>query len=911
MSNIEKEEKIELKAKNVIIDDFDFELIYSNDTNKIKELNNNNKINNSSTNVSELITDAEHSTSNTISEINSEIDKSKKAIKNDCLFKPYILLDKKNYFLKIEQKTIEQMNKKFRINYKDNNIAKSLKELSDMLKFKLLAHLFHGIKQDFFSISTFIWKSLNKDKLLKKEYIEKCLIYFYYRKYTLTEKIILINIDFIKNCGPVIAHIYKRFKNNNIKDEESFLNKFNKMIKQNVKVKYECDKYVSEKDLKPENLEFVNYFKKIRRNYIILPEIIYLIDLFSQVKEIIIDINISKKEYNQSFFYYYILCILHFRFLFKNVETIKFSTFNEAILNSIYKDNELKLNKLKNFSSYKINKTNKNIIKINKLSSKTEESFLEQFKLIDMAKTVIKNKHYGKKKSSFTKCFSEKEKQNKSNDNINNKRIIKKESKNNLSSTEFRIEDIKEISQLEFRNKILEMILITIFSFDKHVTLQNLELILVYTFCTEFMNYFNENLQLEVENFNILDLMYNKLIKLTNINLEINSFDLFTFNEILQLLYNSNPTILRLSFFTIDYIYSSPFLYKIYLKNVKEKLIKNNHNDTDCFNDIFYKNIYSRYSKYLGYLFEIIRNKKLSTISINMNIPNHIINDEKYIIIIIKFIINIFILIYNEKDSEARELSIFSTPLVINGKKYLFFDEFLQNINIRNKHLLLLNIRIKFYYIKNIYKFIPEKLKILNIGDFDIFSLKFFVNKITEYEFIKNSSLQELSIKINDTIIKFNDELKLIFAKLFNIYIQNLILYLYTNIEINSKEFKEIIFFLKNNWIFKYSLSFNTKSKKVIKENYLLIKNLNYIIPKEPIYSGIFNIKDIIEGKKDEDQKKLASFTFINWSLKNYIIKTNNSKEIDFKTYKKITSLIFRYLYTTGIPIVNFYENDI
>ena len=106
MSNIEKEEKIELKAKNVIIDDFDFELIYSNDTNKIKELNNNNKINNSSTNVSELITDAEHSTSNTISEINSEIDKSKKAIKNDCLFKPYILLDKKNYFLKIEQKTI-------------------------------------------------------------------------------------------------------------------------------------------------------------------------------------------------------------------------------------------------------------------------------------------------------------------------------------------------------------------------------------------------------------------------------------------------------------------------------------------------------------------------------------------------------------------------------------------------------------------------------------------------------------------------------------------------------------------------------------------------------------------------------------------------------------------------------------
>ena len=76
---------------------------------------------------------------------------------------------------------------------------------------------------------------------------------------------------------------------------------------------------------------------------------------------------------------------------------------------------------------------------------------------------------------------------------------------------------------------------------------------------------------------------------------------------------------------------------------------------------------------------------------------------------------------------------------------------------VKNQYLLFLNIRLKFYYIKNIYKFIPEKLRILKIGDFDIFSLKLFVGKITEYKFIKNYSLQPFSIKMNDKIIKFNN----------------------------------------------------------------------------------------------------------------------------------------------------------
>ena len=883
MSNNKREEEIETKEKNVIIDNFDFVLINKNDMEQIKKFANNNKINDDSTNISEEMKNTEQSISKTIFEINSENDKNSKIIKAKFLYMPFISLDTKNYFIKTEKEVIEQITKKLNTNYQDNNLSQILEKNSKTINKEILNHLFSGIKQDFFSISTFIWKSLNKNKLLKKLYIEKSLIYFYNRKDILKEKIILINVDFIKNCGSIIAHIYKRLKkNNNIKDKASFENAINKVIEQNVKVKYDFDNHFLGKNLKPENLEILNYFKKIRSKYFILPEVIYLIDLFSPIKKIIIDINISEKEYNQQLFYYYILCIFHIQFLFKNIETIKFSIFNEEIFNNKYKDFEMQLYILKYFTSYKINKKCKYKTNINKSYNKTEESFLNEYKLIDVKK------------------------QNNSNENL----TINKDNKNNFFLTINKNEHKKEIP--EFIDNILEMILITIFSLNYHKALQNLELKLIDTYNDEIKDYFEKNLKLKIENFGLFDLIYNKLIKLKSINFELNLFDLITFRKLLEILYNNiDIHTLKLSFFASDYFYSSPYLYKIYQQNVKAKIIKHNYNEKNHFNDIFYKKIFPHFSRYLSYLFEIIKNKKLSTISLNINIPSPILNDEKYIIIIIKFIINIFILCYNDKDSEARELSILSPPLIIDGRKYLFFDEFLQSINIKSQYLLILNIRLKFYYIKNIYKFIPEKLRILNIGDFDIFSLKFFVNNITDYKFIKHSSLQQLSIKLNDTIIKFSDELQLIIAKLFNINIQNLLLYFYTNVQINLNEFQEIINLLQNNWIFNYVLSFNYNSNEVIKNNYLLTKELKYIIPKEPKISRSVNIVDYKEDANDNEQKQLASFSYINFFLRNLINKANNSKEIDFYLYKKICSNIFIYLYIAGIPIINFYEKDI
>ena len=873
-NEVEKQEK-----ENNNDDNYEFELIYSNDITKIKEFDN-SKIYVCSTNFSEGINDTEQSIFNFTPEINLENDKNQKMVNPNFLNKSYISIDTKNYFIKNEQKFSDELNKKLKKKYQNNKLSEQLKELSESIKNKFLLNLFPEIKQDFFNISLHIYKLIEKEYFEKKK-IEENLMYFLEGEFKIEKNTILIDIDFIKNCGGILGQIYKRLKKFNIKEKESFLNAIKQVLEQNVKVKKDFDKNFSERinDLKPENLELLYYFKKLRNKYIIAPEIIYLMNLFSPIKKIIIDLNIfSSKEFDNSMYYFFILCILNFPYILINLESIKFSIFNEEVLKNIYETNETQLNNSKEFFSYKKNKLSNKTINNEKLLKKTEESFLNEYKLIDMKRKSIKFKNSDGRKSLPAQGSTEAEKvkeklfkSNKSLIEINNHEIknssSSKKKKRNYIFKRLNIfkkeENSENTSSKNIDNQIFEMVLIILLFFGAFEKLENLELILFDIYYSEFISYFKEKIKIKIENFHIFDLVYNKLIELKSLNLEINSFDLITFDKILNILYNSNASTIKLSLFANEYIYSSPLLYKIYCQNIKSKLMKENiNNNIQIFNEEFYKRIYPYFKKDLNNLFEILKNKKLSEIGINLKIPPEIINDEKYIIIIIKFIINIFILYYDDKESKTRELSIVSPSLVINGKKYLFFDEFLLNNNINNENLLILDIRLKLYNIKNLHKFIPQNLRILNIADLDIFSLKYFIDNITDYKFIKNSSLQQLTIRINNTIQKFDEEIKLIFAKLFNINIQNLLIYLYTNIIIELEDYKAIIDLLQSNWIYCYCLSFNIESRPIIKKNYSLTQKIKYIIPKEPEYSKLMKILDMLAGTVEKEEKKTSLILF-------------------------------------------------
>ena len=143
MSNneIEKQEK----ENNNDEDNLEFELIYSNDIKKIKELDNNN-IYESSTNFSEGIKDTEQSIFNFTPEINLENDKNQKMVNPNFLNNSFISIDTKNYFIKNEQKFSDELNKKLKKKYQNNNLSEQLKELSESIKWRI-----HNRKKDDFS----------------------------------------------------------------------------------------------------------------------------------------------------------------------------------------------------------------------------------------------------------------------------------------------------------------------------------------------------------------------------------------------------------------------------------------------------------------------------------------------------------------------------------------------------------------------------------------------------------------------------------------------------------------------------------------------------------------------------------------------------------------------------------------
>ena len=558
-NNDESQEKLNTN------DILNFEIINSDDIKNIQESNN-----------FEIIKESEQSP-NSIN--TNEIQKI-----NNSLQKPFISIDSKNYFMKNDQEKSEELNKRFKTKYEIKNLTENLKELTRKIKEQMFSKIFPGIKQDFFSICFNIGKILDKEGLLNKKNLGKHLNFFFLNQNLYADKAtIQIDFNFINNCGPLIAFAYKRIKKYKIKDDISFINAINKIINNNVDVKHDFDLYFSEINNKHENPKKMKYLKKIKNNFIIQPELIYLINLFSSTRKIIIDINIPEKENKSYIFFYYILCLLNFPYIIKSISCIKFEIMNEDLFIYRQEVNEKKLMR-ENCITFKKNITNKIISTKEKLNEINNDYFLNQYKLID-TKKIQEQIQISSAMDRLNSIYIDEIIENPSKPNDDNFIIINNVNKNISSNKEINTEknsfkkwfnsnyEEEDLSEkiLKFY-KILEMIMITFFSFENFEHLNNLELILIDTFYSELINYLNIKFQIQIDNFHILYLIYNKIIELKTLNLEINSFDIITFNELLSILYNSKASIFKLSLFTKEFFYSSQFLYKVYRQGIKKKL---------------------------------------------------------------------------------------------------------------------------------------------------------------------------------------------------------------------------------------------------------------------------------------------------------------------------------------------------
>ena len=104
------------------------------------------------------------------------------------------------------------------------------------------------------------------------------------------------------------------------------------------------------------------------------------------------------------------------------------------------------------------------------------------------------------------------------------------------------------------------------------------------------------------------------------------------------------------------------------------------------------------------------------------------IENERYHILFIKFIFNVFILLDKEK-MYLKEFKLILPNFIFDNRNYPIITEFFENINLlkKNPQLKIFILEAQLHKIYNLRNIISYNLQSINIGELDIESFKYFV----------------------------------------------------------------------------------------------------------------------------------------------------------------------------------------
>ena len=456
----------------------------------------------------------------------------------------------------------------------------------------------------------------------------------------------------------------------------------------------------------------------------------------------------------------------------------------------------------------------------------------------------------------------------------------------------------------------LKGILLAINALNRISNLCLLDLVFNDSYTHNMINYF-ENEVFDQENkalnmpllkdFHLLDIMFNKFMKLNTLNIEFNSLDSVTFKKVLEAI-NSNASSflsLNLSFFSSDVTYFPQSLYK--LNNSKNLKTQNWREGIEL---KILDNLLDNFSTNLQVLFNLIRIKKMQILGLNFDIPDIMENKEKYNIVIIKFVLNL-LLYMAKKDTVIQKLVILAPKIKMNNDFYPFINEVLGNINNNNINKIIkeLSIQMQLYKVVNIKNIINESLILLNIGNCDIYTFKELVQYLSSFKFCFYSSLSTIQISLIKTIRIISLEMYKLFFKLFNIKIKQLKeINLYTNIIISLKEYFYLLNIFNNNWISSCTFTFNKKSEEIYKSPKCKEKKskIKFFVPG-CLEESLLSPEEQVLRKKIDD-KNIYKNDEVYWYLK-YIFKIkyscvdNNRKKRNESLPKFLANNILSYIH--------------
>ena len=270
----------------------------------------------------------------------------------------------------------------------------------------------------------------------------------------------------------------------------------------------------------------------------------------------------------------------------------------------------------------------------------------------------------------------------------------------------------------------------------------------------------------DISNINLFE--YISIISSINsFNITFNCLEEKTFENILFMIQNNiNLHELKLNFFPDNEI-NSPNLIKI---SDECGILKDLNIDKKQENIIMNKNIEKKLKlKLLEYfeinlekLFLLFQTKKnLEKLEIIIKLPSIFLSNEKendnYNIVIIKFILNLIILLHKEK-LNLKEFRISLPYFNLNNRSYPIIGEALERINLlrKNTQLKIFQLEIPIFKIYNIQNLLSINLQELQIGELDLETFNFFIQFYQSKEYIENSQIKKLNISLNKNVIKYN-----------------------------------------------------------------------------------------------------------------------------------------------------------
>ena len=399
--------------------------------------------------------------------------------------------------------------------------------------------------------------------------------------------------------------------------------------------------------------------------------------------------------------------------------------------------------------------------------------------------------------------------------------------------------------------------------------------------------------QIYLADFNLLSFLSDA--KMIRITIDFNSLDNKAFQEVLSLLFkNNNLRVCNLNFFPSENYFIPELLIKLLQEcNSNYKISSLNKYDKKIFGkiepnediDIFlFKRLSEYFENNINKLFQAISIKStVSELSLIFNIPTLLKKIDFYLMVILKFILNIFIAIDNMK-LNLSSFNLQTTNFFFDNNKYPFLEEFLDKIVIYSNNELKiskLTCQMKFINIKNLYRIIPYNVNQLSFGELDNKTFIYLIEYLTSSNFSVHSQLLRLKLNLSSSLLNIQDCYEYL-IRLLTLYPKGLKeLGLYTNLIITKEKMDLLLKKMNYNTIENFFFNFNKMSLEdngfqSIKKNIFFVNNNDNIL-KNDNYMKLFYLK-----RTNKSVSYIMSNIMTNLGLK------YNKKFMDYNIFRTI-----------------------